>query len=404
LALPMSFQWTVALGLTCSVVTLAAYMAGAPLPETGLGLVLGMLTLNVVLALVLNRANRLQRLAWAAMRAEHMANKELSEHRKMLQSILTAVPAPLVIMDKESGRLIEANDAARRFFGDVAIKEPLAIKNYLSRRDLANLTLRLQGSGSVAEFETQLRLPDGSLRNVLLVTTSAMISGTEAVLTVVVDITRRKEMEAHLHQLASTDPLTGLVNRTRFFDLATTEIKRTQRYGRPLAVIMLDIDFFKRINDTYGHETGDAALKRFADLCRTVVREQDITGRLGGEEFAILLPESDPPSALALADRLRATVAGQLLENNTMAMTISAGVSEVLPGETAVDAALSRADQALYAAKRSGRNRVALYEYAASSSGVTVHCPPPSPEPSLPPEPDASSSANTQSRYTPPEA
>ena len=104
------------------------------------------------------------------------------------------------------------------------------------------------------------------------------------------------------------------------------------------------------------------ALRAFADLCRKVLRKPDIIGRLGGEEFALLLPETDPAGALALAERLRAAVAALRLVNHAVTMTVSAGVSEVLPGENTVDAALSRADQALYAAKRTGRNRVAFHD------------------------------------------
>jgi diguanylate cyclase (GGDEF)-like protein len=131
---------------------------------------------------------------------------------------------------------------------------------------------------------------------------------------------------------------------------------------------MVDIDVFKRINDTLGHEGGDLALKAFADLCRTWIRRQDIVARLGGDEFGLLLPETDASSALALADRLRADVEDLRIDRLLKPMTVSIGVSEVLQGETGVDVALSRADQALYAAKRSGGNRALLYSRDALAS------------------------------------
>jgi diguanylate cyclase (GGDEF)-like protein len=128
---------------------------------------------------------------------------------------------------------------------------------------------------------------------------------------------------------------------------------------------MLDIDFFKRINDCYGHQAGDLALRAFASLCRTLVRTQDTMARVGGEEFALLLPETGRAEAEAMAERLRAAVEGLRLEGVDSTMTVSVGVSEVLAEETEIYPALSRADQALYAAKRAGRNRVVHHDCAA---------------------------------------
>jgi diguanylate cyclase (GGDEF)-like protein len=128
---------------------------------------------------------------------------------------------------------------------------------------------------------------------------------------------------------------------------------------------MADIDHFKRINDTYGHGEGDRALASVADLCRTLVRAEDTIARLGGEEFALLLPETDAAQAVALANRLRAAVEELHLGGLPAPLTISIGISQFLAAETTVDAALSRADQALYAAKRSGRNRVVHFDAAA---------------------------------------
>lgn len=368
LAIPVSFRWALAFGLGSSVAALAAYMSPAPLSETSLGLMLGMLLCNVILVLVLSQSNRLRRLEWAATQTGRKANEELSEHRDMLQKILKAIPTPLVIADKESGRLIQVNDAARVYFGTDLLKGSLQAENYIGRRDLARLITRLRVDGQVAGFETQIRLPDGSARDVLLEATTVLVAGTEGILTIFVDITSRKELEGIMEKLANTDPLSGLANRARFFAVAVEEIRRAERYERPLAVFMVDIDLFKRINDTHGHETGDQVLKAFAKLCRGWVRSQDTVARLGGEEFGFLLPETDAPSALAMADRLRSAVEGLRTHRLQAPITISVGVSEVRPGESTVDAALSRADQALYAAKRAGRNRALLFDCAELDS------------------------------------
>uniref|UniRef100_I2Q437 diguanylate cyclase n=1 Tax=Desulfovibrio sp. U5L TaxID=596152 RepID=I2Q437_9BACT len=362
LALPMSFPRTLATGLGCSAATLAGYLSQAPVRDTAVGLGLAMLTENVVLALLLIRANRLQRLAWDATRAARAAGEDLAQHRQALQTVLQAVPAPLVIVARDSRRVLEANDAARAFFGEAACQGRPALDSFFDRKELARLAGRLRDLGHAEEFETRLSWPDGTARDVLLAARRILFGSVEAVVAIVMDITGRKEMEAHLQLLANTDPLTGLANRARFFAAASAAIRRAQREGRPLSVVMLDLDHFKAINDTHGHEAGDAFLKALAGLCRDLLRGQDLAARIGGEEFALLLPDTDKAGALALADRLRLATAGRPLPGLDRTVTLSAGVSEVRPGETTVDAVLSRADQALYAAKHAGRNHVLVYE------------------------------------------
>jgi diguanylate cyclase (GGDEF)-like protein len=368
LIIPLSFRWTLVFGLGCSAAALGAYMSSAPFSGTSPGLIAGMIMSNAVLMLVLVQSNRLRRLEWAATVAARRANQELSERRDVLQKILKAAPAPLLITAKETGKLIQANDTAQEYFGPDLLKDSFQIEGYFDRPDWTMLSLKLQSDGQATGIEARLRLPNGSERDVLVAATEIVVAGTEALLTVFVDITRRKEVEAIMEKLASTDPLSGLPNRTRFFRVALEEIRRAQRYTRPLSVFMVDIDLFKRINDTHGHNIGDEALKAFATVCRTWVRSQDHVARLGGDEFGFLLPETDTASALVLADRLRAAVESQLINGLPTPITVSIGASEILPGETTVDAALSRADQALYAAKRSGRNRVVLYNHAEFTS------------------------------------
>jgi diguanylate cyclase (GGDEF)-like protein len=364
LAIPTSFRWTAALGLACSAAALSAYMLPCHWTGTSLGLICGMAMSNAVLVLVLIQSQRLRRLEWAASRAERATNEELSAHRNFLHKLLKAVPVPLIITAREDGRLLQANDIAGAYFGAALYARSFQLQNYIDQRDCAELLRRVQSNEEIPEFETRLHLPRGRVVDVLLAVTDVTAAGTEALLTVFVDITHRKEVEATMEKLATTDPLSGLPNRARFFAIAADEIKRAQRYKRPLAVFMVDIDLFKRINDTHGHEAGDRTLKAFAELCRRWIRSQDLVARLGGEEFAFLLPETPAATALALADRLRASVAHLRMKRIPAPITISVGVSEVLPGETTVDAALARADYALYAAKRSGRNQAVLYESA----------------------------------------
>lgn len=369
LALPLSFRRSLTFGLVCSAATMGAHLGNSAPPESWIGLILAMLTDNVVLLLVLTRSNRLQRLEWAARLAEERANGHLSEHRRTLQTLLQAVPVPLVILKRGDGSLIQANEAARAYFGSEAFIAPQAFRDRLAPGALETLAGRLRDGGPVVEMESRIGLADGNSRDVLLAAATATVMDSETLLMTVVDMTSRKEMEAHLLLLANTDPLTGLANRARFFAEAAKEISRARRFGHPLTLVMFDIDHFKQINDTCGHKAGDAALRAFARLCRTLTRAQDVAARLGGEEFALLLPETGQASALALADRIRAAAEDLRLEDLAGPMTVSAGVSELLPGEVLVDAALSRADRAMYAAKRTGRNRTLLYESAPQLPG-----------------------------------
>jgi len=161
-------------------------------------------------------------------------------------------------------------------------------------------------------------------------------------------------------RLATIDPLTGIANRRGFIERCETERARAARGDRHLSLLMIDVDHFKAINDTYGHDAGDAVLRALADCFRQTMRTSDIPGRLGGEEFAILLPETDLPGAALLAERLRVAVEqmGLIVEENRIDVTISIGVVSVPYDEGAVEGALHDADALMYRAKRDGRNRV----------------------------------------------
>ena len=175
------------------------------------------------------------------------------------------------------------------------------------------------------------------------------------------DITERKRIEAELVEMATTDFLTGLLNRRNFLSAMEEELNRLKRFDIPrAAVLMLDLDHFKRVNDTYGHAAGDAVLKHFAGLIRAELRKVDNGGRLGGEEFAILLLGAELDAAQAFAERLRNTLSSTPLsfEGQRITITVSIGIAMLSPDDVGPDDALMRADKALYEAKHNGRNRV----------------------------------------------
>jgi diguanylate cyclase (GGDEF)-like protein len=177
---------------------------------------------------------------------------------------------------------------------------------------------------------------------------------------------------ARLHEevrrQATTDELTHLVNRRRFIEALETELERAKMFDSPLSVILADLDDFKRINDAYGHHGGDLALTSFGQLLRSQVRDFDVPARLGGEEFAILLPQTRAEAAAVVAARTRDSLAATPMpvsEQHTVRLTASFGIAESGPEQTS-DELLRRADDALYAAKRSGKNRYVVDGTAVS--------------------------------------
>ena len=160
--------------------------------------------------------------------------------------------------------------------------------------------------------------------------------------------------------LATTDGLTALSNRRHFEELARAEWARFQRYGRPLSLLLLDIDNFKSINDRFGHDAGDLVLKAVAFICKTTKRQIDVAARIGGEEFVLLLPETDEADAEIAAERLRKAIQihTRTLPGENLEVTISIGVAGASQAMSGFEVLLKRADEALYEAKRTGRNRV----------------------------------------------
>jgi diguanylate cyclase (GGDEF)-like protein len=173
------------------------------------------------------------------------------------------------------------------------------------------------------------------------------------------EVHERRHLQEELERLANTDALTGLPNRRFFMTQLASELARRQRYGHPLSLLMLDLDHFKQINDQWGHVVGDEALRVFADAVQCCLRTQDIAGRIGGEEFAILLPETGETVARPVAERIRGRMEQTKIAsaNDHCVVTVSIGVTQA-KDEDDLESLLRRVDSALYAAKQGGRNRI----------------------------------------------
>jgi diguanylate cyclase (GGDEF)-like protein len=187
----------------------------------------------------------------------------------------------------------------------------------------------------------------------------------------VADRTRElEEANRRLEETVRTDALSGLNNRRYLFELGKTAIKKAVRAGTPVSAIMFDADFFKKVNDTYGHAVGDKALIHMSSLASGAVRDVDLLARIGGEEFAVLLENTSEDGAAEVAERLRTAIADSPLplERGNLALSVSVGVASFVPdGPDELDTLLVQADKALYAAKTAGRNRVCLYSHVRQS-------------------------------------
>ena len=179
------------------------------------------------------------------------------------------------------------------------------------------------------------------------------------------EVKMRTVLQAKLQSQVQVDYLTGLATRRHFMTQASEEIARARRYGLQLSLCMLDLDRFKTVNDTYGHKAGDKVLKRFSEICLASLREIDIAGRLGGEEFAILFPETGLDQVRLVVERLRERLANErvpLDDGVVLQFTVSIGVALLEASDEGLDSLMARADRALYAAKHGGRNRVCVAE------------------------------------------
>ncbi|PKN43710.1 MAG: hypothetical protein CVU60_01455 [Deltaproteobacteria bacterium HGW-Deltaproteobacteria-18] len=241
--------------------------------------------------------------------------------------------------------------------------------------DLVYVTRMLAGVIDNYQMEKRYFHKEGYVINILL-SVSLVVNKDKSprfFISQIQDITRRKQVEEELLKISREDTLTGIANRRYFFEHASREMIRGKRFNESQTLAMLDIDHFKNINDTYGHETGDIVLKIMAKECKKILREIDIFGRIGGEEFCVLFLNTDKQTSQILAERLRSHI--EKIEVMTSAgkinFTVSIGMVSFRGGNKSIDERLSIADQALYQAKESGRNRIEIISEALSNSEET---------------------------------
>ncbi|MGB5064906.1 MAG: diguanylate cyclase, partial [Candidatus Competibacter sp.] len=293
---------------------------------------------------------------------------ELHAREATLHSITDSARDAILMMDPQ-GRISFWNPAAEQIFGytgDEAIGRELhlllAPERYYDAHLKAFPEFRRSGHGNAVGKTVGLHAlrKDGTEIAVALSLSAVSIRGKWYAVGVVRDETERQAREQELRRLATTDPLTGLANRRHFLVQVEHELERFQRYAKPAALLMLDLDHFKQVNDHHGHASGDWVLQHFAAVAQQTLRKVDLIGRLGGEEFAALLPSTDEEGALLLAERLRECLATSPATGDAgeIFFTVSIGLASFAATDRTANMILARADRALYRAKEAGRNRV----------------------------------------------
>ncbi|WP_447754840.1 GGDEF domain-containing protein [Pseudomonas nicosulfuronedens] len=293
----------------------------------------------------------------------------LKEREQLFSALLASVNSVLWAFDWQAQRMVYVSPAYERIFGRSAA---LLLADYSEWRnciypddlDYAQSTLQeVLERGAIEQREYRILRADGEVRwlsDKCFVSQHSDAGLPLMIVGIAEDITDKKHLETELHRLATTDVLTQSSNRRYFFDSAEQAFRDCKATSTPLAFLLLDVDDFKKINDLYGHQVGDVVLQRIAQSGAGALRRGDLFGRIGGEEFAVLLPGCDENMARQIGERLQREV--QRLRFNEaehfFSVTISQGLTLLQPDDQNLSALYSRADAALYQAKRTGKDRI----------------------------------------------
>ncbi len=350
-------QWTVALHLPEAELGRATLMGQPGAWPLSLLVLACLFVPALLLALVIEQRRLAQRI-------------EL-QSRAELNDLYDNAPCGYHSVDGQ-GVVLRMNQTELDWLGyraDEVVGRPIAdFMSPASQQAAARAFPQFKASGELHELELDFVRRDGSLFPASLAASAVKAPDGRFLYsrTTLFDLREHRQHEQALEQLAFFDALTGLANRRHFLSRAATELARAMRHGEPLSLLALDVDHFKRVNDQHGHATGDEVLRTLGGFLANLGRPGDLAGRLGGEEFAVLLPHTDSEGARVVAERLRERVQATpvavmpALGGQTCAVTVSVGLASWVAGmpEESLECLMHRADQALYTAKAQGRNRV----------------------------------------------
>jgi diguanylate cyclase (GGDEF)-like protein/PAS domain S-box-containing protein len=303
----------------------------------------------------------LQREVDALQVAAEAMRRSDDERRKLF----AASPVPMLLVRREDQQVLFVNDqcahALRCSGGDLAGRQLRDL--FMHAAEFQAIWSKLVQGGQEDGREVTLRAENGEAFWALVSAHTVEFHDEQAVLLGFTDLTAQKAVEHQLRVLAQRDPLTQAYNRHHFWQIAHSEMARVRRYQRPLALAVVDADYFKAVNDEYGHDAGDRVLRSIVDTCHESLRASDVLARWGGEEFVVLLPETSREGAEVVMGRLRARIEARpiiLDDDREVRVTVSIGLTALRDTDQNFEALFKRADEALYAAKRQGRNRVEL--------------------------------------------
>ncbi len=301
---------------------------------------------------------------WTDISELKKAEDQLKKSNQQIQMVLDVSPSPIIIRAVENDLLLYVNQSAKEYFDKNNFSLRLGTKDkFVDKLSYESMKKTILEKGVLTNTEYEVSSTTGKQFNIVLSATLISYDDKAALMLSYVDISAHKHLENQLRELAQTDPLTGISNRRFFTESGSREIARCQRNKLPLAVLMLDIDKFKLINDQYGHDIGDKAIRQTTLICRDLIRDIDILGRMGGEEFAIILPDKGLKAAKMVAERIRKKIAATSMIKDTLIFnfSISIGISILEFGnQDSIQTMLIRADEKLYQAKNNGRNQIAF--------------------------------------------
>lgn len=302
---------------------------------------------------------------YAYKKVENLEN-EIEKYNRRLEEIIKSSPFPIVISRLSDDKILMANDNAVKLFGILPSElDRYRLKDFFADGDNRQLlNERLEKEKEVHDFEILVKAINGETPFWLLTSANVIDYNYDiALYCSFQDITSRKNREAVLKNQATRDPLTSLYNRRYFEDEVNRRIALAQANHQQYSVLMIDADHFKRVNDTYGHKTGDKVLIELSSTAEKSLRQDDIVARYGGEEFVVFLPELSAEEAKVVADRLRETISKIVVysdQGDEVRFTVSIGISSSAISDN-IDTLIKTSDEALYRAKESGRNRCEIF-------------------------------------------
>ena len=324
---------------------------------------LGSLIVIGTISFVAARFYRLNASLQEEMSERTRTEKNLRILERRYRILVEDAPFPIVISSLDEGTILYINPKAANMY-EITRSHAIgkhAIEFYVNPDDRGEILTLLDKQGFVQNFEVQLVSAADHKYWADISANIITFEGQSAAFFSIVDITDRKEMAIRLESIAMKDELTSLANRRHFMQKIQEEFNRSKRYNTQLSLLMLDTDNLKEINDTFGHAVGDQVLQQIAKAFEENSREIDFAGRLGGDEFGIILPNTRIDEAFQLAKRLKQILSNQVVElqGKEIQFTMSIGIAVITGKDDTIDDLLRRADLALYQAKNSGRNQVA---------------------------------------------